>query len=227
VAPTLATFVLVALFLCAARWQYTRMIEREGLRARLDAAQREAPVELPRDVTDWSAWRYRPVTLAGHYAAAYQILLDNRVEAERVGFHVVAPLVLADGRAVLVDRGFVAAGASRRELPQVPVPSGRVVVHGWIDLPPRYFEWSGAKPVGVLWQNLDPAKFAAATGVDVAPIVVLQDAADAQDGLVRNWPPPDLGADRNRSYMLQWIAFALCALGLWTWFVVIKPRRAR
>ena len=70
---------------------------------------------------------------------------------------------------------------------------------------------------------LDPARFAQVTGIDVLPVVSAEDAADAPgDGVVRNWPPPDLGAARNYRYMLQWIAFAVVALALWTWFVVLR-----
>ncbi|HEV8502763.1 MAG TPA: SURF1 family protein [Casimicrobiaceae bacterium] len=220
--PTLATFALVALFAAAAVWQHARMQSKEALAARLAAASRVAAVALPHP-DDWAGWRYRRVALAGRYDAPRQILIDNRIDAGRVGFHVVTPFLLDDGRAVLVDRGFIAAGASRAQLPAVPVPAGQRVVRGRIELPGRYVELDHATPSGNLWQNLDPARFAAVTGIDVLPIVVEQDAADAPgDGLARDWPPPDLGAERNYSYMLQWIAFALVALGLWTWFVVLR-----
>jgi len=220
--PTLATFALVALFAAAAVWQHARMQSKEALAARLAAASRVAAVALPHP-DDWAGWRYRRVALAGRYDAPRQILIDNRIDAGRVGFHVVTPFLLDDGRAVLVDRGFIAAGASRAQLPAVPVPAGQRVVRGRIELPGRYVELDHATPSGNLWQNLDPARFAAVTGIDVLPIVVEQDAGDAPgDGLARDWPPPDVGAERNYSYMLQWIAFALVALGLWTWFVVLR-----
>jgi surfeit locus 1 family protein len=95
-------------------------------------------------------------------------------------------------------------------------------VRGRIYLPGRYLELAGGKPPpGNVWQNLDPARFAAATGVAVLPIVVLQDARDAPgDGLARNWPAPDAGVDMHRSYMLQWLAFAALTLGLWIWHQV-------
>jgi surfeit locus 1 family protein len=120
---------------------------------------------------------------------------------------------------VLVDRGFIAEGASRSDVPVVPVAAGEVEVRGRIALPGRYIELTHAAPVGSVWQNLDPARFSAATGVAVLPIVIEQDAADARgDGLARNWPAPDLGIDKHRSYMLQWIAFAGVIATLWVWF---------
>jgi surfeit locus 1 family protein len=217
--PTLAAIALIALFLAAAHWQYTRMHEKQALRAQLDAAAASPAIELPHGVEDWSTLRYQPVRLAGQYDARHQILIDNRIDAGRVGYHVVTPLMLQDGRAVLVDRGFIAEGASRSDVPVVPVAAGDVEVRGRIELPARYFELGHAEPVGSVWQNLDPARFTAATGVAVLPIIIEQDAADARgDGLARNWPAPDLGIDKHRSYMLQWIAFAGVIATLWVWF---------
>ncbi len=217
-APTIAAIAAIALFLSAAGWQRARMHDKEALRAQLDAAAAAPAIALPQALPDWSALRFRPVALSGHYDAPHQVLIDNRIDAGRVGFHVVTPLVLDDGRAVLVDRGFVAAGATRTDLPVVPVPAGEVAVRGRIDLPGRYFEFARAGPAGNVWQNLDPARFAAATGIAVLPVVVLQDARDApRDGLARNWPAPDVGVDMHRSYMLQWLAFAALTLGLWIW----------
>ena len=44
----------------------------------------------------------------------------------------------------------------------------------------------------------------------------------AGDGLVRNWAPPDFGADQHRSYMMQWYSFAVIAAVLW---LVLNWRR--
>ena len=91
--------------------------------------------------------------------------------------------------------------------------------------PGRYIELTHAAPVGSVWQNLDPGRFTAATGLAVLPIVIEQDAGDARgDGLIRNWPPPDLGIDAHRSYMLQWIAFAGVIVALWVWFNFLRKR---
>ncbi len=218
-APTLAACVLIVLFLAAAFWQYTRMQAKEALQAKLETGTAQAAVDLPRDVGDWSGWRYRRVQLSGRYDAPHQILIDNRTDEGRVGYHVVTPLKLQDGRAVLVDRGFVAQRGPRSNVPEVPVADGDVVVRGRITLPGRYLELGHAAPEGRVWQNLDPGRYAAATGLRVLPIVIEEDADDVRgDGLRRNWPAADLGIDTNRSYMLQWIAFALVVAGLWTWF---------
>jgi surfeit locus 1 family protein len=222
--PTLGMVAVVVLCVVAGNWQRDRMAQKQALGERLAAAVAAPVVPLPAGVDDWSAWRFRQVELAGRYDAARQILIDNRVHAGRAGYHVVTPLLLADGRAVLVNRGFAAGGATRAELPEAQPPAGEVRVTGRINVPPRdYVELAQAPPQGVVWQNLDPARFSAATGLAVVPIVVEATAGD--DRLVRDWPRPDAGIEKHRIYMMQWYAFAALAFGSWAWFTLVRSRR--
>jgi surfeit locus 1 family protein len=229
--PTVATVAGIALFVTAGHWQQGRMEQKEALRAQFDAASARAPSALPAGAVDWDAWRYRPVVAEGTFDGARQILIDNKVEDGRAGYHVVTPLVLADGRAVLVDRGWIAAGETRAQLPHAMAPAGPIAVQGRVNTPAaHYVELAHAAPSGGVWQNLDPARFAAVTGLAVLPIVVEQTApligpAGAADTLVRNWPAPDFGIEKHRIYMMQWYLFAATAAGLWLFFNLRRPRK--
>jgi len=218
--PTVATIAAVALCITAGNWQRGRMLAKESLRAQLDAATHAPAASLPQGSTDWSAWRFRPVRARGRFVAERQFLLDNRVHAGVVGFDVVTPLAVDDGRAVLVDRGFVKGGASRAELPEVAVPRGYVEVVGRVAIPPaRYFELGKQAGDAKVQEHLDIARIASATGLALMPIVIEATAPTYGDEtLVREWPAPDLGVDTNRSYMAQWYLFATLAAGLWAWF---------
>jgi len=216
----------IALFVTAGEWQQGRMEQKLALRAKFDAAVAMAPATLPESVVDWPAWRYRPVVAEGVFDAARQILIDNKIEGGRAGYHVVTPLVLRDGRAVLVDRGWVAAGETRAQLPTAP-QAGGVTVRGRVNIPTaNYFELSRDAPAGVVWENLDPSRFAARTGLSVLPIVVEQTApTSVTDNLIRNWPAPDFGIEKHRIYMVQWYLFAATAAGLWMYFNLRRPRK--
>lgn len=224
--PTLAMLVAVVVCVAAGRWQQGRLHDKEALRAQMDAALRTAPVALAGlpGAADWTALRFAPVAAGGVYRARSQILIDNRVQDGRVGYHVVTPLELPDGRAVLVNRGWVAQGASRAALPDVPPPGGTVTVEGRIAVPaPGYLELAPEAVEGPVWQNLDPARFAAATGVRVLPVVIEQTVAPVpDDGLVRDWAAPDFGIVKHRIYMVQWYAFAALAVALW---LILNLRR--
>jgi len=229
--PTLAAIVAIVVFVAAGNWQGRRMHEKEALRAQLDAAAKADPIALTAlpSQSDWASLRYRPVVVTGEYDARRQIFVDNKVHAGRAGFHVVVPLVLPDGRAVLVNRGWIAQGASRAVLPDAPLPSGEVSVRGRLALPAvGYLELSAEAAPGAVWQNLDPGRFAVATGRAVLPVVVeVTTPPVPDDGLVRDWPAPDFGVEKHRIYMLQWYALAALAAGLWLFFFVHRSRSAR
>jgi surfeit locus 1 family protein len=220
--PTLAAIAAIAACVAAGNWQRDRMHAKEALRAQFDAAASAAPVALASlpAAADWPSLRYRPVTATGEYLAGQQIFVDNKVMAGRVGFHVVTPLSLGDGRVVLVNRGWVAQKPARAALPDAPPPSGAVTVHGRIAIPATgYLELQPETTAGPIRQNLDPARFAATTGLAALPAVIEATAAPTpDDGLVRDWPAPDFAIQTHRIYMVQWYAFALLALVLWLWF---------
>lgn len=224
--PTVAAFATVMLCVIAGNWQHRRMVEKEALQEALQRAATLAPVALPSGVEDWNAWRFRRVVATGEYDARHQMLIDNKVHEGRAGFDVVTPLHLRDGRAVLVDRGWIAGGATRAVLPEAPPPAGMLAVRGRVDIPAaNYYELGDGKPpAGPVWEHLDPARFAKATGIPVLPVVIeALDSATAGE-LARDWPQPDAGIDRHLGYMVQWYAFAAMAAGLWLWFT-FKPRR--
>src|SRR5437899_5357774 len=228
--PTLAAIAAVVVFVAAGQWQQRRMHEKEALRSEFDAATAVAPLDLAAKTerTDWNALRYRKVTAYGEYDARRQILVDNRVHDGRAGYHVITPLVLTDGRLVLVNRGWTPQGASRAALPQVLPPAGSVTVQGRIAIP-RAGAFALAKDSasgsasgsmsGSVWQNLDVARFSAATGMVVLPVVI--EAVDTPavpalgDGLVRDWLAPDFGVEKHEIYMVQWYALAVLAIVLW------------
>ena len=216
--PTLGMIAFVALTVALGNWQRHRAVDKEDLAAQLAAAAREPPLELAATAGDAKSLRFRTVHASGEYDAARQFFLDNKVQAGRAGYDVVAPLRLGGSdRYVLVDRGWIAQGARRSELPVVPPPGGGVTVTGRANLPlQRYLELTRERTAGPLWQNLDLDRIAAATGLALLPIIVEQtDPVVPPDGLVRAWPAPDFGADQNRSYMLQWYSFAALAVVLW------------
>ena len=226
--PTVAAVAGIALFVAAGQWQQRRMEQKEALRMQVDAASAAAPAGLPQGAVDWTAWRYRPVVVAGRFDAARQILIDNRVEEGRAGYHVVTPLIAEDGRAVLVDRGWIPAGPTRAQVPSAAPPAGAITVHGRINVPTaKYLELTHSEPSGAVWQNLDPARVAQATGIALLPIVVEQTAPlSSGDNLVRAWPAPDLGVEQHRIYMVQWYLFAALAAGLWLFFHLRRPTAA-
>jgi len=122
---------------------------------------------------------------------------------------------------------WIAGGPTRARLPHAPPPEGTITLRGRIDIPARdYYELGDRKaPAGAIWEHLDPARFAQASGIPVLPIVVEAVDSPLDAGLVRDWPRPDVGIERHIGYMVQWYTFAVMAAGLWLWFT-LRRRRA-
>jgi cytochrome oxidase assembly protein ShyY1 len=216
--PTLGMLALVAVTVPLGNWQRHRAAEKEALAAQFQAAAANTAVVLTGEERDAAGLVYRTVRATGEFDATHELLIDNKLHAGRPGFHVVAPLCFAAARrCVLVNRGWIAQDATRSNLPSTPPPAGSVTVEGRATVPPqRYLELDREDPRARLQQNLDIGRVAAATGLDLLPIVIEQsDPVVPPDRLLRDWPPPDFNVDRHLSYMLQWYSFAALAIGLW------------
>jgi cytochrome oxidase assembly protein ShyY1 len=219
--PTLGLLLLVAATVALGNWQRQRAYDKQTLRDRYEAGSRAPPLAIDATllISDPAGLRFREVRAEGVYDATHQLLIDNKVHAGHAGFDVVAPLKLAQGEGyLLVDRGWVAQGASRAALPHVPPPSGVVVVDGRINLPPaRYLELGADANAGPVRENLDIARIATGSGLPLLPFIVEQ-TKDAGDGLVRDWPAPDFGIEQHKSYMVQW--YSLAGLGVVLWLAL-------
>ena len=228
--PTLAAALLVPLFIAAGQWQWAKAQARTLLQQQLDARNAEPALAMPATLVDAQSLRFRRVIARGRYEPEAQILIDNRTYRERAGYHVVTPLHLEGSEMrLLVNRGWVAAPADRRQLPQFDTPRGIVEVEGTAVVPAsRFFTLDATsdrhgESSGV-WQNLDLARYAQAVAFPIQPVVVELDAASQAGGLVREWRRPDERIHVHRGYALQWWTFAATTAVLW--LVVNFRRRA-
>jgi cytochrome oxidase assembly protein ShyY1 len=75
------------------------------------------------------------VSATGRYAAEQVMLVRNRPNNGVYGYEVLVPLRLADGRSLLVDRGWIPNGRSAAEPSRTPAtPAGDITVTGWLRL---------------------------------------------------------------------------------------------
>ena len=208
-------------------WQLSRAGEKNALQAAIDRQARQPVLTvLPPQPAELVALQHRRVELTGRWSAAHTIYLDNRQMFGRPGFYVVTPLLLPDGRALLVQRGWQPRDArDRARLVEVPTREGDVRIAGRIAPPPaRLFEFDAAE-AGRIRQNLDLGAFARETGLRLLPLSVLQTAPADDDGLQRAWPVPDSGVAKHYGYAFQWFGLSALVVFLYVWFQFIQPRR--
>lgn len=209
-------------------WQLDRAAQKTALQQAQD--ERRALPALPAAelaTTDHAARAQhgRAVVLEGRWQPAQTVYLENRQMGGRPGFFVVTPLVLADGSAVAVQRGWQPRDfQDRTRVVTPPTPEGPVTVRGRIAPPPARLLDLGDAASGPIRQNLDLGAYAAEAGRALRPLSVVQEG-DAPDGLQRDWPRPAADVQKHHGYAFQWFALATLILGLYVWFQLIRPRR--
>jgi len=211
-------------------WQLDRAAQKTAMQRSIDERGRQPPLaasQLARDAEQAAAQHHRRIRLQGQWRGEHTVYLDNRQMDGRPGFFVVTPLMLPDGRAIVVQRGWIARNpAERTRLPAVATLAGTVEVEGRIAPPPgRLYEFDGAS-LGAIRQNLVLEAYARETGLALAPVSLLQEGG-ASDGLLRAWSPPALNVRTNYGYAFQWFAFSALITALYVWFQLIAPRRRR
>lgn len=207
----LAGHVLVVLFavgfVAAGFWQYGRHHQKQDKIAAL-RAEYAAPAP---DIATAPASGER-VEATGTFDPEYEFLLRNQTRGDEAGYAVLTPLRLADGTAVLVDRGFNASPQ-----PDGP-PSGTVVVRG-VARPSRPLGDDRIEPRGerLSIPRVDLDRIGAELPYELRPEWIEAQAME---------PPPAAGAPdlpeppapsqvNHMQYAIQWWLLALIPIVGW------------
>ncbi|GAB4503489.1 MAG: SURF1 family protein [Anaerolineales bacterium] len=117
-------------------WQLDRLEQRRAFNAHVRAMWQAEPLTLTgQPDEDLTAMEYRAVVVSGTYDFENQVALRNRYYQNQPGYHLLTPLLLDDGSAVLIERGWIPAdgNAAPADWRQYDQP-GRVTVRGQIRL---------------------------------------------------------------------------------------------
>ena len=159
-------------------WQIDRLGQRRARNAIVAARLALPPLEVGRGTTADSA-RQRRLIARGVYDFAHELIGPGKSFDGTPGVALITPLRLADGSAVLVDRGWV------------PSPDARHV-----DLT-LYYEADTATVEGI------------GTDKDDGGFILRETGTAAPRGLPRRWPAPALDDGPHLSYSVQWFSFAI------------------
>ena len=207
-------FFLLGFGLCVAAggWQVNRLEWKQGLIAEIAKANEENPLTtLPKDDAALNALQFRKVLLTGTWQGSTEFHLTPRYYRDKFGYWIITPFTLADGRTVLVNRGWV---PREKKLPETR-PETRV--RGWERItgmvrvgPERSAFTPKNQPAKNIWFGRDVADMAAYAKLkNVAPVMV--DIVGTQD--LKRLPIPSDGTIRLRndhlSYIITWYGIAL------------------
>lgn len=230
-AVLLGAALLFAGFIALGLWQLQRLAWKTDLITRIEQRRDAAPAPPPA-TAEKAADEYRRVRAEGVFDHGRETLVRASTELG-TGHWVLTPLRLADGRWLLVNRGFVPPEAKDRARRAADEPAGPVAVTGLLRLSEPAGSLLQANDVAAdRWYSRDVAAIAAARGLDgqggaVAPYFI---DAVADAGQADTWPRPGLTvlrfSNNHLSYALTWFALAAMMAGA-TVFLLRDERRRR
>lgn len=215
-------------------WQLDRYHYRDDINTRIDDATAHAPLALGTvlappvgrtvGVAPAAEASYTRVTATGRFDPAHEVLARARTVGGNVGFEIITPLVLPDGTAVLVDRGWLPPSSAGAAAPPAipPAPVGEVTVVGRVHAP----ESRGSVPEpfngALAVRRVDPALLASALPYPLyGAYVTLESPTDPAFVAIA---PTYENAGMNAGYVAQWWLFAALTL---VGYVVLAVREAR
>jgi cytochrome oxidase assembly protein ShyY1 len=221
----LLTMILLPLFVSLGFWQLHRADVHQAMQAKADARRQQSPDDIT-SIIDWhnvDAINYLPVALKGEWLPNF-FLLDNQTHAQKVGYDVIGIMQLESGKFVLVNRGWIAAAASRSMLPVVPEPKKTIGESGEIYASPDVMA-SGEIYAESGWPRriakLHVPELAKALQLETLPVMVRLNA-DSPSALVTGWPVTNIEPEKNIAYAIQWFGMAIALV---IFFLALTFRR--
>jgi surfeit locus 1 family protein len=213
-------------------WQLRRLDHRKHLVAQIERNIHLSAVDVEAAFAtgDLDSALYRHVSARGTFDVGQEVLLSGRAFNDRPGSDVLTPLVTADGRALIVNRGFVPLQIAKPGDARAKPPNGDLTVTGII-LP--------AETRGLFGQAIPPSgRVDTIPRIDVArigkqvpyPVFPAYLLLDQQQPVQPNDVPeaehftPDLTNGPHFSYAIQWFSFAAIAA---ITYLALAWRRAR
>ena len=114
-------------------WQLDRLQQRRTFNAHVEAMWSAPPLTLTgvSMAEGLTTMEYRAVQVSGTYDFANQVALRNSYFQGQYGYYLLTPLLLNDGSAVLVERGWIPADGN-----ESPTEWRRYDQPGWVISPP-------------------------------------------------------------------------------------------
>jgi len=220
----LLVVTICVLFVNLGFWQVRRLEERRLENTVLENRLAAEPVPIQDLVagagTDIDSLEFRGSSVTGAFEPSEEVLVRSQVHEGTAGWHVITPLVLSDGTAVLINRGWVPL-----EMDTVPVqaapPSGEVTVTGWLSLTRTRRSGGAVEPEGRLTHisRVDLDRLQRQMPFSLLPVYLVADAAG--ESLPIAVARPDAKDEGpHLLYAIEWFSFTL--IGLVGYFFLLR-----
>jgi len=219
---TLLTLCCVVLFIKLGLWQYHKAMHKQAIETAYQTSKGLQAENLVEHLQNLETLTFKNVRVLGKYEPQYQILIDNQIENNQSGFHVITPFKISGSDYyVLVNRGWVQGYEQHAKLPAIDTPLGEHALTGMM--------WEPSKKIFTLekkrsaeqlkfeyvWQHLNMNQYQKVVPFKVLSSIVKLDPKQQEGGYVRNWQLPPSRIATNLGYAYQWFGFAVAALAIY------------
>lgn len=233
--PAIMTLVGVVILLRLGTWQLERLAWKEGLIANISQRAHGEPIVLKHAEQSEDAGKdveYLRVKAEGqflHDKERHLFAFDSKYGS---GYHVFTPLKLADGKVVIVNRGFVPSefkDPAKREAGQV---AGAVEIVGLVRRPEEPGTFTPENNVaGNLWYWRDLGAMAAsAFGQEQPRLIPFFIDAEAEPTAPGGWPKGGVTrlelSNRHLAYAITWYGLAAALIAVFAVYAVSRWHHA-
>jgi cytochrome oxidase assembly protein ShyY1 len=204
----------VILMVYLSLWQFHRLDDRKAFNREVTERSSLSVVDVGTlDISDPAAVQWRPAGARGTYLPDEQVLIVNRSQGGVAGMNVLTPLLLDDGRAIIVNRGFIALNAT-----PPAAPSGEVKVVGLLRSTEARTTGQAREASGELTEffRLDIARLQEQIEPELLNVALVAEVSEPADSTtLLPVSSPELSEGSHLSYAIQWLIFATAVIVGW------------
>lgn len=211
-------------------WQLDRLEERRSLNQLVIARWDEEPFDLNQNPlpAQLEELGYRRIEVSGTFDYEHQIVLKNQNRESEPGVKVVTPLLLPDGQAILVERGWIPYAQSKpEEWAQFNEATGDTTVVGMIQ---KSQILPGAEPPPAPqteWFRIDVDAIQRQIPYQLLPAFLTQlpEPGHGYEDLPYREVPFEISEGSHFGYALQWFMFAAILGGGYLPYIAYQEQR--
>lgn len=229
--PSVVTLLVLPILVSLGFWQLDRAEQKRELYQQFIKQQSAGMINLNQSmdlISPKSDILWRHIQLTGQFENRKHILLDNQVLNREPGYFVLTPLKLSDENTwLLVNRGWLSAGADRNIAPEINTPIDEIELTAVATDVPVTGILLGNNNVEKLndtifrVQRIDIEEVSELAGLKLLPFIARLEP-ESDHGFVREWVMPGSGEEKHLGYAFQWFALSLTLLII---YIVVNTRR--
>lgn len=225
--PSIIVLFFVILMTNLGFWQLNRAQEKQHI-LKLLANDNVTAIESAKQIRDLP--KYANIVLTGHFLNTPQLILDNQINEQVVGYHVFTPFLL-DGlnATIMVNRGWLAKDGFSNEL--LKVNSSPIEISGKLNAPPQVgiqlgeiqLDYDAPSQIMTYFDKPKVFKFlheklCTSLNCIVSNKVLWLEQSHLQ-GFERDWKPIIMLPSKHIGYAVQWFSMTIVLILIFIYWV--------